>query len=91
MRSKPKGIDEITQTKYQATCLYPGNAAKQTTMTAEQVRALLQYDAETGHFRWVIPRSGSRRNRPCGTSHSGGYIVVSDFVDWHEHSIVSSY
>lgn len=43
-------------------------------LTQERLKELLEYDPDTGEFRWIKPRSGVRRTGESGgNSHSWGY------------------
>ncbi len=56
--------------------------AKNTAITAEQVRAILHYDPETGIFRWHA-RSGAARYTRTFNSRFAGKVARS--VDSHGH------
>lgn len=51
--------------------------ASQNTLTANELRSLLLYDAETGLFWWRVRRPGIRQEGAAGTlSKSTGYVVI---------------
>ena len=46
------------------------------TLTAERVRYLLSYDADTGVFVWRVGRGGTRAWSVAGTLHPNGYVYI---------------
>lgn len=46
-------------------------------ITAEEVRALLDYDPDTGVFRWRVPRVGRRAGSIAGNKNGPGYWQIS--------------
>lgn len=59
-------------------------------LTAEHLRSVLNYDADTGMFRWLRIRSGNGR-RPggvAGTLHPTGYIHITiDRIVYRAHRL----
>lgn len=45
-------------------------------ITAEEARQLLDYDAETGALTWRVGRKRARAGNVAGTPHSKGYIQI---------------
>ena len=47
-------------------------------LSAERLRELLHYDSETGFFRWIVKRSGIRRDRngAAGGPDGNGYLRI---------------
>lgn len=44
-------------------------------LTADEVRAMLDYDPATGIFRWKVSKKGREIGRPAGASHNLGYRI----------------
>jgi len=44
--------------------------------TQEQIKQLLDYDCETGLFRWRVSRSHGARGAVAGTPHHTGYTYI---------------
>jgi len=45
-------------------------------LTAERLRHLLHYNADTGEFRWRVPRKGSVKGGAAGRLHYKGYREI---------------
>lgn len=45
-------------------------------LTAERVRAVLKYDAESGDFSWLSGRGMSSPGRPAGSVNGRGYVAI---------------
>jgi hypothetical protein len=71
--------------------------AKIDALTVERLRELLEYDAETGVFRWRVTRGGRRSGSVAGTVHKEkngktSYIKISiDSVGYLSHRLVWMY
>src|SRR5712664_3026918 len=63
-----------------------------TILTAERLRELLNYDPETGIFRWDVVRRGCGIGKEAGTSVSAGYRQISiDRRAYSEHRLARLY
>lgn len=50
-------------------------------VTAQRLRELLHYDADTGVFTWIVDRSPkTRRGDVAGSIYSNGYRMIG--IDW---------
>lgn len=47
------------------------------TITAERIRELLNYDAETGLFTWRVARGRSAAGATAGSRHVNGYVCIN--------------
>ena len=45
-------------------------------MSLERVRELLDYNADTGEFRWKTARAGANQKSKVGTVKRGGYLLI---------------
>ena len=46
------------------------------TITQSELRAVLDYDADTGEFHWKVKRNGVKPGVPAGTLHAKGYRAI---------------
>lgn len=61
-------------------------------VTYERVHELLDYDPDTGVFRWRVTKSGVRAGKRAGYNHPDGYRYIRvDRVSYQEHRIVWLY
>jgi len=62
-------------------------------LTADELRAMLRYDSETGHFYWL--RSGTGRkpiSEPAGVVRPDGYIRITiDHIIYYAHRLAWLY
>lgn len=66
--------------------------ADRTQLTAERLRALLDYDPATGVFTWVMRRRGVKFGSTAGTPHNAGYITIRvDGTPWLAHRLAWLY
>ena len=56
-------------------------------ITAAEVRALFDYNAEDGHLRWRVPRRGQRLGAVAGSVGLNGYRRISFWDDGQEKNI----
>jgi hypothetical protein len=62
-------------------------------LTADRVRYLLHYNPETGHFVWLLDRSGTKRaGRRAGCLRPDGYrFIATDGGGYYEHRLAWLY
>jgi hypothetical protein len=54
------------------------------TLTQERLKELLEYDAETGVFRWRTARNGRvKAGSVAGTVNADGYVII--FIDYRPY------
>lgn len=46
-------------------------------LTHERLREILEYNPETGIFRWKKPKYGRRKNKIAGCKNHNGYIMIT--------------
>ena len=57
-------------------------------LSAERVRAVLNYDSETGIFRWKIGMGHQIAGRIAGSLHCHGYILICiDYAKYPAHRL----
>jgi hypothetical protein len=63
------------------------------TLTAERLRELLEYDPETGEFRWLRHRArGARAGSPAGYINAVGYrVIMLSQRAYHAHRLAWLY
>lgn len=58
-----------------------------TDLTAAQLRSILDYDPDTGHFTWITQRRGQTRKRAGYTNPSGYLIIKLDQVNYRAYRL----
>ena len=56
---------------------------KESPLTQDQLKELLSYDPETGHFCWKIPLRNAHEGKKAGWKTSAGYVGIQ--VDGHQY------
>lgn len=62
----------------------PGSPERNTYLTAERLREVINYDPETGALTWKIKRRKGNAGETAGSVSGGGYVQVG--IDWGLHA-----